>query len=184
MRAVLFVVLCFAVSVSFGQKKGWPLEGSIQAGLLEGQSGSAFQMGFTGGVKGKTWTTSLGTGLDYYGVRSIPLFLQVQKKFSTREKTPFAFAGGGYHFPWLESNNEDWWGSRKASGGLYYSAGIGYQLPVMKTAALFFTAGYSLKEYEEDFLRSGYCIGGNCPTYTENYTYKLRRLSMTTGLRF
>lgn len=185
MRVPLFVVLlCLAGSVSFGQKRGLPLEGAVQIGLLEGQSGSDFQLGFTGGLKFNTWTTSLGAGLDYYGMRSVPVFLQVQKKFFGREKTPFAFVGGGYHFPWLKNNTGDWWGEKKTRGGLYYSAGIGYQLPVMKTAAMFFTTGYSFKQYEEDIFRSGYCIGGNCPTYTENYAYTLRRLSVTTGLRF
>jgi len=185
MRSKIFLVLlCLVVSVSYGQKKGLPLEGAIHIGLLEGQAGGSLQLGFMGGIKAKTWTALLGTGLDYYGVRSVPIYLQVQKKVFDKIQTPFAFVNGGYHFPWMQRYKDDWWGERNASGGLYYTAGIGYQLPVMKTAALFFTAGYSFKQYEEEVSQGRICIGGNCPTYTENYEYRLRRLTITTGLRF
>lgn len=192
MKRVFVALLMFVAAASFGQNKGLPLEGSVQAGLLEGEQGSAFQFGFTGGLKFKTWTTSIGSGLDYYGIRSVPLYLNVQKKLYNRQQSPFAYISGGYHFPWLANQHQvdwaPWWGGEtKTSGGLYYGAGLGYQLPAFKNAALFFAAGFSYKQYVDEIATPTMCIGwrtGPCPESNEKFTYRLRRLSVTTGLRF
>jgi hypothetical protein len=189
MKNVILYLLCFISSVSVAQKKVLPFTGSVQAGLLEGEQGSALQFGFTGGLKLKTWTASLGTGLDYYGVRSIPLYAGLQKNLFNRTNTPFTFIQGGYHFQWASRPQMDVWRSwvpegLEKKGGLYYSAGIGYQLPALNKAALFFAAGYSFKEYTEMSKYTICPVIGPCFEQADNTTYRFKRLSITTGLRF
>lgn len=184
----LFFLCLLGSLIADAQTKKLTLEGSMYAGLLEGQQGSAFQTGFTAGLRLKTWSAALGSGLDYYSVRSIPVYLQVQKNIFSKKQTPFVFVSGGHHFTWQpnEQNTDGWgWGGEtKTRGGLYYSAGLGYQLPVLKNEALFFTAGYSFKQYNQ---ASSYTICpfvGPCYETAERFSYRLRRLSITTGLRF
>ena len=183
---VLTVIMnCLAV-VSFSQQKRLSFTGTVQAGLLEGEKGSAMQFGATAGVKLNSWIASLGSGLDYYDVRSIPVFLNVQKNIFNRDKTPFVYLGGGHHFLWLPKTYNDWswWGNTENKGGLYYHAGIGYQLPVMKKAGWFFTAGFSEKQHSAETSSAYPCLVGPCPEYKEKISHRLRRLSVTTGLRF
>ncbi|HEX8314375.1 MAG TPA: hypothetical protein VF609_05260 [Flavisolibacter sp.] len=188
-KYLLIVLFSTIMMIASAQQKGITFESSVQAGLLEGQQGSAFQFGFTAGIKQKTWSTAIGTGLDYYQVRSIPLYLNVQKRLFDRQQTPFAYVSGGYNFPWSSQPQIDIWRSwlpqeQEKKGGLYYGAGIGYQLPALKKAALFFAAGYSYKEYME-ISKSKMCpFGGPCVEQVEKLTYRFRRLSVTTGLRF
>ena len=175
---------CFTACGSFAQHKTLLFTGSVFAGVAEGQQGGSLQLGATVGVKAKSWTTSVGTGLDYYGVRSIPLYVNVEKKFFERQQTPFVYLSGGYHFPWMKNANNSWWNTTKATGGIYYGAGIGYQLPASKQIALFFAAGYSFKQFREEITQRYECFTMPCPEYNEKFTYGFRRVSLTTGLRF
>ena len=188
MRILTLALGCFFFSITFAQKQPVSFTGAVQVGILEGEQGGSLQFGAMGGIKLNKWITSVGSGLDYYGVRSIPLYLNVQRNLFSTEKTPFVYAGAGYHFPWVPTNTKDdfspWSTSVNTDGGLYYSAGIGYQLPALKKAALFFTAGLSSKHYREEILRPVYCVMGPCPEYKEKVAYRFRRLSIAMGLRF
>jgi hypothetical protein len=185
-RHYLLVVFIFSFLVSFAQQKKFSFSGAVEAGLLEGEQGSAFQLGAMAGIRKNTWAFSLGSGLDYYSVRSIPVYLDVQKNIFNKAKTPFVYVSGGYHFLWLAETFDDWswrhdW---EKKGGFYYKAGIGYQLPALKNSSLYFSAGYSEKEHSENYTSTFPCLIGPCPEYKETISNRLRRLSITTGLRF
>jgi hypothetical protein len=188
MRKLLMMTLLLSATALQAQNKSLTLAGSVQGGLLEGEAGSALQFGFTGGIKTKTWTTGIGAGIDYYRVRSLPLYLNMEKRLFNRIQTPFAYVNGGYHFTWRSSQNRmawEWWpGNAETKGGLYYAAGLGYQLPVLTKTALFFAAGYSFKQFTEERMGTVNCIMWPCPEISEKFTHRLRRLSVTTGLRF
>lgn len=190
MRKKLLTLTAFSffIITSFAQKKSLPFEGAVQVGILEGEQGGSLQFGAMAGVKLNKWVTSVGGGLDYYGVRSIPVYLNLQRNLYASGKTPFVFAGAGYHFPWLPKNTKEtwsWWGGDiQTDGGLYYHAGIGYQLPALKKAALFFAASISSKHYQEEISNPVFCVMEPCPEYKEKLAYRFRRLSMTMGLRF
>jgi len=183
-KNLFLLFFCFAAFGSFAQHKTLPFAGSVFAGATEGQQGGSLQLGATVGVKAKSWTTSVGTGLDYYGVRSIPLYLNVEKRIFDRQQTPFVYLNGGYHFPWLKNIKNSRWNTTNASGGIYYGAGIGYQVPASKQIALFFAAGYSFKQFREEITQRYECLIAPCPEYNEKINYGFRRLSLTTGLRF
>jgi hypothetical protein len=186
MKNRILILLC-SLAVTAGcvaQEAKLSFEGRVQTGILEGQQGTAFQLGIFGGVKKRTWTASVGSGIDYYGVRSIPLYLELQKRLFNKTEAPFIYAGGGHHFAWLSDKYKDARSNVEGKGGLYYQAGIGYQLPVMKKAALYFAAGYSYKEYTETITQTRFCVMWPCPQYEEKLSYRLRRLAISTGIRF
>jgi hypothetical protein len=187
MKSVVnFLILLCCVQVN-AQKAGLSFRTSVHAGLLEGERGSAFQLQAVHGVQYKTWSAGVGAGLDYYHTRSIPVFLQVRKAFLDKPQTPFLYINGGYHFPWLneEDKNQYGWGNVTSKGGLYYDAGIGYQLPVMKSSVLFFTAGFSQKEFSlKQSSEVMITIWPMPRPETKLHEFGLQRLSIQTGLRF
>lgn len=158
---------------------------TVQAGMLEGEAGTALQLKTVTGLHYKTWVAGLGVGLDYYHTRSLPLFLSLQKAVAKSGKSPFVYVSGGYHFPWLKPAGQTWQ-DMKAKGGLYLDAGIGYQLPAFKSTALFFTAGYSQKNFSETTTSAPVYIDmyPPPPVQATRYDFILRRLSVQTGLRF
>ena len=182
---IVQLLLCLAAVVTVqAQEKGLKFQSLVQGGLLEGEQGSALQLQTINGINFKTWSAGVGVGLDYYHTRSIPLFLDVRKAFSTQKKTAFLFASGGYNFPWLRKEDKLWMVSN-SKGGMYYEAGIGYQVPVLKASALFFSAGYSVKEFSTT-SQNGFVIAiypSPAPYYFQN-NYNLQRISIKTGLRF
>ena len=166
------------------QKKTVLFRSTLQAGLLEGERGTAFQWHTVNGIQYKTWSAGLGVGLDYYHTRSIPFFLNLRKALGKGESTPFVYASGGYHFPWLRESDK-YLGTVEATGGLYLDAGVGYQLPVLKKSALFFSLGFSQKNFSEK-TGSWAVIAIYPPPPLQTYIseYNLRRLSLQTGIRF
>lgn len=182
MRLLFQLVLLLLSMQASAQNKSFSFQSSVQVGLLEGEVGSAFQLQTVHGFRYKTWFGGLGAGLDYYHSRTIPLFLSFRKAFSSGVKTPFVYANGGYNFPWLREQDESWYEST-SDGGLYYDAGVGYQLPVLKNSALFFTLGYSQKNFSIT-QKDGWMGIWPMPSPTHVFDYQLRRLSIQTGLRF
>lgn len=186
MKTFVQVLLLFLSLQVAAQQKRIIFESSVQGGLLEGESGSAFQLGTINGIQYKKWSAGIGAGLDYYHTRSIPLYLAFRKTFGSGTKAPFLYANGGYHFPWLTTEDKSWWYSAESKGGLYFDAGIGYQLPVFKkNSALFFTAGFSQKNFTHERTDGPViAIYPPIPPSTRFYEYNMRRLSIQTGLRF
>ncbi len=149
MRTKIFLTiigLTLIVTVQ-AQKKEIRYNSIVQVGLLEGEQGSALQLQTIQGVKFKTWSAGIGAGLDYYHTRTIPLFLDVRKAFSNKEKAAFVYASGGYNFPWVKKYDATLFPLPETNGGLYYTAGVGYQLPILKTSALFLQQAIALKNF-------------------------------------
>jgi hypothetical protein len=181
-KLIPFVLFFFALQAS-AQGPGYRFQSKVQAGLLEGEQGSAFQLQTIHGFQKKTWFAGIGTGLDYYNIRSLPVFLNLRKDLFNREKTPFVYASGGYHFLWLREEDKRY-NITDSKGGLYFDAGVGYQLPVKKSA-LYFTAGYSQKNFSQKGHDEVWITIWPAPMpQTRTYEYELRRLSVQMGLRF
>lgn len=185
MKPLFSLLLLLSCIYASAQKKAYTFQTSVQGGLLEGESGSAFQLHTVNGFQYNTWFAGVGAGLDYYHVRSLPVYLNVRKAFLNSGKTPFVYLSGGYHFPWLKEEDK-LWHITETSGGLYYDAGLGYQLPVMKKSSLFFTVGFSQKAYSQR-VDDGMWIASwprPGPQQTRLFDYNLRRLSIQAGIRF
>ena len=86
---LVLAVFCNCSSL-FAQKKEWKFGSQNYAGITEGESGTGLQLQTINGFRYKTWFTGVGTGIDYYFQRSIPLFLSVSK-FLAPGKLPLYF---------------------------------------------------------------------------------------------
>ena len=151
---------------------------------MEGETGSAFQIQTVNGLKYKTWFAGIGTGLDYYRFRTIPLFLDFRKYLFDKPGSPFIYADAGMHFAWVRDRDKNWYGESGFSNGLYYDIGLGYKKSVGKAGALLLSVGYSVKEMREKriIMQCGFVPG--CWESIERYYYDLKRLSIKVGWSF
>jgi hypothetical protein len=151
-----------------------------EVGLLQGQSGSAFQLQIINGVSYKTFSGGIGIGMDNYYLKTIPLFFDIRKNFS---KNVFAYVDAGVNFPW---NKKDLENKIVVEGtyskGLYLDAGAGYLINFKKTGKLLLSIGYSEKQIKEN-ADPNVIVEPSPPShYTNYYKYIFQRLTMKIGL--
>lgn len=180
------LLLLLVLLLSNGTKAQHPVKYSSMnyAGLLEGDNGSAFQLQTVQGVRFSRWFTGIGTGLDYYYLRSVPLFLSVNRNLFNQPRTPYVSLDGGINFAWYKREQERWsdFISSDFSPSLYWNAGLGYKVTLRnKKDALLLNISYSFKQLREDQERAVFCTTPPCPPKVEHYNYKLNRVSMKLG---
>lgn len=154
------------------------------AGLLEGDNGSAFQLQSIQGVRFSRWFTGIGTGLDYYYLRSVPLFVSVNRNLFNQPRTPYVSLDGGINFAWYRREQERWGDfiGSDFSPSLYWNAGVGYKVYMRnRRDALLLNIGYSFKQLKEDKEKAVFCTNPPCPPRVEHYNYKLNRVSVKLG---
>jgi hypothetical protein len=189
----LFFIVSFSLIASSvtAQKKIF-FSSQNYAGLLEGESGSQFQLETINGVKYKSWFAGLGTGIDWYYKRSFPVFLSINESFSQRRNRNFFIAAnGGVNFPWEKSGYTNEWGYtvKKAIPGIYWESGFGYRIGMRKTNdALIIQFGYSYK-YVGEKIQNNYIIPSSYFAPSQEYpndrfNYHLKRLSLKFGWSF
>ncbi len=194
MKLKIFIITVFIVLQSTtgsaqkpGNEKGVRFHSINQVGILAGSSDVNLQLQSINGIKYKAGFVGLGVGLDYYYARSIPVFLDLRKDIFNKTITPFIYVDGGYHFPWSSDKDEKlaFWGNEKTKGGLYYEAGIGYSVPVLKKMKLIFSAGYSYKHLSETVNTMPWLSIWPAPkeAYQKN-EYSLRRIAIKAGFSF
>ena len=113
-------------------------------GFVAGESNAKPLVQTVNGVSMNGWFIGAGVGLDYYNIRSIPVFGEVRKQIFNKPFSPYLYAAAGHHYIWQEET-EFWKTDYK--GGFYYDFGIGYRVPVFKNKHVFFSAGYTGKQY-------------------------------------
>ena len=182
-------LLAIAGTVCFSQakhSKNSPEFHSInQVGLLEGSTGSFFQLQTIGGIEYKKWFAGLGAGLDYYRYRGFPVFVDLRRHFGNSVRSFFIYADAGVHFIWVRdqdkkvsySNQDD-----RFSNGFYSDAGLGYQLRLKTGPALLFSAGFSYKKITETWTTPYYLTADSKPE-TQHYDYYLNRLTIKIGFQ-
>ena len=145
------------------------------AGLLAGSNGRELQVQAIPNLKYKDWSFGMGGGLDYYYLRSIPLFVDVRKHF-TNYMPLFLYGDVGVNVPWVDIPKEQLlWMDQTFKPYLYYDLGVGWQVHLNKRNNINFSAGYTGKKLRErrksDFQDS-------------KLTYDLRRISVKVGFQF
>ena len=184
----VFLLILFSCPLVFAQqmqKKGCKcsFQSLNQVGLLEGETGSAFQLQSINGVQYKTWFAGVGTGIDYYRFRSVPLFLDIRKDLLKKNFTPFVYSDIGVHFPW-KREGELHYGDAKFATGLYYDMGLGLNFATSKNQGFSLRAGYSYKRIKETSTWSMQCFTYPCYEFRQTRSYGLNRLSMKLGWVF
>jgi hypothetical protein len=158
-----------------------------QAGIVEGEKGTSFQLQTINGFAKNSWFAGIGAGVDYYFIRTVPVFIDIRKNILNKEKSPFVYAGAGFSFPWKKSNDDYLWYKEEYKNGSFYDIGLGYNIPINKLGAFVFSIGYSEKKLTEERYTYGYLTYSGIYDGTTNkseYNYRFRRISVKAGWRF
>jgi hypothetical protein len=187
MKTWIFFLTLFATASSGGAQNKVQYSSMNYVGIMEGDNGTAFQLQTIQGIKYRQWFTGLGTGLDYYYLRSVPLFLSLNRNLFNKERTPYVSLDGGINFAWVNRERSRWndFVSNDFSPALYWGAGLGYRVGLRnKKDALLLNIGYTFKHLKEEQEKAVFCINPPCPPMVEQYNYKLNRLSVKLGWQF
>lgn len=164
------------------QNSKTPRFSSIESvGLLTGQNGSAAIVQTINGITAGNWFTGVGLGIDYYGSRSIPLFIDVRRDIK-KAKPLFVYADGGIHFPWATTNQLAAKGYQATtSNGFYFDGGAGLKLRIKNSQSILLSVGYAYKTYvdkAEMFTIWQWPTGENTNDY---YRYINRTITLKIG---
>ena len=175
--AVLPVLLLITVVCSAQQKIKFHSQNYI--GAAGGNLDAALQLNTINGVQRGLYFGGIGTGVDYYYIRSVPLFLSFSRYLNAKKASPFLSLDGGTNFVWdkttanrhnLYSNDGDF------SPSLYYSAHAGYKMGInKKTGSVLMSLGFSAKKLKEKVTTTSPCIFPPCPSTEQEVDYNFNR---------
>jgi hypothetical protein len=156
-------------------------------GLLSGEIQNKFTFQTINGLQYQGWFAGLGAGLDNYGYRNIPAFMDIRKTFGYNQWQPFVYIDGGINFPLHSSDlQKEWAGIYKVQNTFYGEAGSGVNKNLNKRLQFNFSIGYSYKHLSYlQYNMSYYGIIYNyqpSPTSTQ-YDFYYRRIAIKTGLQ-
>lgn len=155
-------------------------------GILAGDNKSAYQVLTTHGVTYKTWYAGIGTGIDDYRNRSVPLILSLSK-YLLAENNLFVNINAGPNFIWGKSERNRLWNEidSKAFPGLFAEAGFGYRLETKKPGqGILFGTYYSYKNLKERFEVPGVCNNPPCDNTNEYIHSRFSRWAFKLGFVF
>ncbi|HVU85616.1 MAG TPA: hypothetical protein VHC50_12285 [Puia sp.] len=192
---LLLLPFCFCLSISSAQqvkkRNSIAFHSINQAGLLNGEAGSAFQVQTINGIQYRSWYAGIGAGIDYYRFRGIPLFADIRKAFGHTKNKFFIYGDAGIHFSWITDKEKNSLGpSAKLSNGLYLDGGIGYQAGIGNRNALLISVGYSYKQVKNETPAYYYyplyttMITYTPPPSNTTIDYQLSRVSIKLGWEF
>ncbi|TDH27963.1 hypothetical protein EXU57_05725 [Segetibacter sp. 3557_3] len=179
--------LCLLILPAISQLQKQPAKltfASInQVGLLVGgRESSTIQT--INGVRLNKWQAGIGTGIDFYGQRSVPLFLDIRHHFKQNGSKPFVYADAGVNFQWLNHIQDEMQGFPESKAGLFYEGGVGYYLPVKRQWDVLFSIGYSYKRIKDDIISNRFVPIRFIPVETrEERTSVYRRWAVKFGFR-
>ncbi|HEY2721901.1 MAG TPA: hypothetical protein VGI82_09250 [Chitinophagaceae bacterium] len=187
---LLLIAAVISLSLSAAAQNKFLFSSQNYVGLTEGEHGSKWQLQTINGFKYKTWFAGIGTGLDWYYQKSIPVFVDITKDiFPNGNRNFFISADGGINFPWEDERaSYPGYGEAKMLNGLYWGTGIGYKIGIGKrNDAILLQVGYSYK-YSGEKSKPMYIlytpfISSPMELYDRN-DYHLRRLSLKIGWKF
>jgi hypothetical protein len=177
--------MIFCASANFsGAQKTLSFSSQNYAGLLEGDNGSALNLQSVNGINYKKWFSGVGVGIDYYRIRSVPLFLSVNRNIEIGQNIFYITADGGWNFPWLRENEQTWNGSN-FKVGIIAGTGVGYKILINESKqALLLNAGYSFKRLNDTRDIPSPCLIPPCPVDIEKTRYDFNRFLVRAGIEF
>lgn len=192
--SLLVLTLIVMVNTSSAQQKTlpsqWQFHSINNVGLLEGETGSAFQLQTINGAQYESWFGGVGLGLDFYRIRSIPLFADIRKEFGKGNNKLLVYADMGINFSWAtDQQKTSYMPNDKFSNGFYSDLGLGYKVAAGKKNALILSLGYTYKKTVESYDQV-YDDPGFIWTLTfqnngiEKINYSLNRLTLKIGWEF
>lgn len=180
---LILVIVTFSV-ISNAQTMKPKFGSSVSIGFLAGQQHNAFSTQWVNGLTFSHLFAGIGAGLDFYEMKSVPVFAAV-RFYPDQKQRFFGYGNVGHNFvmkkKFKNSFSED---PAIRDGGFYTSLGVGYATPLNARWSLFFKAGYSYKRMS---MLNTYTI---CPFIPpcykqfEKYKYGYRRLEFSVGVGF
>jgi hypothetical protein len=193
--SMLFISLTMLAGTASAQQNNssglWQFHSINNVGLLEGETGSAFQLQTINGVHYKSWFAGIGLGLDFYRLRTIPLFADFRKEFGKSNNKIFVYSDVGINFSWVTDqqktiNVEN----DKFHNGFYGDWGLGYKVKVNRKNNLLLSLGYSYKKtvetYDQIYYLQGIYFGPESQPndQEQKINYSLNRLTIKIGWEF
>ncbi len=161
-----------------------------QVALLNGDYAASAQVQLVGGIEKKKWSYGIGAAIDYYKVRTIPVFADLRVGLN-KTNSIAAYLNMGTNIAWPMENqyteNGLWWNTRKSSfsNGLYADMGLCYRIEGKKKNRFLVGIGYTLKTITETVPET---IFRDFPPYIaettiRSYKYTFNRLALRVGFR-
>jgi hypothetical protein len=173
------------------QKKPLKYNNITHIGWLSGSSQNAFALQTINGISLNKWQLGLGVGLDNYGTKSIPVFVDVRRTFGNKKLQPMLYADAGvnYTLRWgnfaiKDYNNDYYYGLNNT---FYGELGVGLSKKISKKASLNITAGFSYKHLsytEKNFVWNDWLPPYYFGYKTYQFDYYYKRLALRVGLQF
>jgi len=91
----LFLLVCVSSGYYANAQKNVHYTGNVEGGLLTGSKGASTFLFTTHGVQYNRYTFGVGSGIDFYGFSSVPLFADVKRMFSDKNTQPFIRVDAG-----------------------------------------------------------------------------------------
>ena len=183
---IVAIIIAFIFSTGLNAQTKLKFQSQNFIGVLGGEKDASFQIQTINGVQYRTWFSGIGTGLDFYFQRSVPLFLSVGKYFSSKTNSPYFSLDGGTNFVWDKStaSKYNWFRTDgDFSPSLYYGANAGYKIGLRKNkSSILMMLGYSAKRLKEKLASP--CLTFPCPDLHESINYEFNRYSFKMGLTF
>ncbi|GAC1602134.1 MAG: hypothetical protein NVS3B8_13720 [Chitinophagaceae bacterium] len=180
---LLFLILPGLTAQQAPAASKWIFHSVIQVGLLQGENKAAFNLQSVNGFQYNNFFTGLGTGLDYYRYKSIPLFADFRIYVGKTNNQFFIYADAGVHFIWEKKDNSSFY-PETYYPGFYGSAGVGYKAGFKNGMGLILSTGYSYKRVNDRRQQHICGIIGPCYIQSDAYTYNLNRLMIQIGWMF
>lgn len=155
----------------------------LSAGMAAGESDPKFMAQWSGGLTYKHFFAGIGSGVDMYRFKSIPLFADLRADIGTK-RSLLLYAQAGYNFPVGDNVTPDWRSETfkvkdRFTGGFYMDAGIGFRFPGKGPHRFLLSAGYSRKKLDNEVVYDYQCT--NCSREKYMYKYDLGRVMLKVG---
>ncbi|MGE5107458.1 MAG: hypothetical protein ACM3H8_07930 [Sphingobacteriales bacterium] len=193
-KTFLIIIVCLVQLQLTGQevkKKSSLLQhfsSQVAAGITEGQYGTSFQIHSINGFRVNQWYGGLGTGIDEYYFRSVPVYFSVARYLSSSSNSFFVQGDGGMNFVWEKNNIRPAWNEigSEFKPGLYWNGSFGFSTALGKRQAnnLLFSLGYAYKYIKQKTETQVFCINPPCEPLEQDYSYHLRRIAFKIGWQF
>ncbi len=196
MKKISLIVALLLVTYSYSQRTQQPstLYITPQVGLLNGDHSVSAQVVLSGGMKTRTWSYGIGAGVDYYKIRSAPIFVELKKDLGKKETPLFAYLQWGANIAWPLSSDyrenlySSWVGNTttRFQSGMYRELGIGYTGWYTKKKGVWISLGYSTKtmaEYYDEVLYPDFPPYDRITRTERKLAYTFNRLVLKIGCR-
>lgn len=187
MRLIVVLMLLLIIeNFSFAQKTKFHSQNYI--GAVSGKLDAAFQFNTINGIQRGLYFGGLGTGIDFYYIRTVPLFLSVTRSFGLKNTSPYLTLDGGTSFVWDHSTANkynSYYENGDFTPSLYYGAHAGYKIGInKKSGSVLMSLGYSAKKVKETVNTTLPCLFPPCPSSFQKINYQFNRFSFRLGWMF